>query len=123
MDNLSKNIRKLTERFFMSSANNVLYMINFTKICQKPFLYTKWNTIICETSTKIAIFNFNGSFYNFNPNLHKSSFIHKISKCKALKRASFMYPKWKFASEIGHFVILPKLTENFLQIQSKQIQN
>ena len=24
-----------------------------------------------------------------------------------------MYPKWKFASEIGHFLILPKLTQNF----------
>ena len=30
-----------------------------------------------------------------------------------------MYPKWKFASEIGHFVMLPKLTEKFLQ--NKQI--
>ena len=33
-----------------------------------------------------------------------------------------MYPKWKFASEIGHFVILPKLTQNFLQFQTKQIK-
>ena len=24
-----------------------------------------------------------------------------------------MYPKGKFASEIGHFLILPKLTQNF----------
>ena len=28
-----------------------------------------------------------------------------------------MYPKWKFANEIGHFVILPKLTQNALQFQ------
>ena len=38
-----------------------LYMIHFTKIYQKYFLYTKWNTIICETSMKMAISNFNES--------------------------------------------------------------
>ena len=32
-----------------------------------------------------------------------------------------MYPKWKFASEIGRIVILPKLTQNFLQFQNKQV--
>ena len=30
-------------------------------------------------------------------------------------------PKWKFASEIGDFVTLPKLTQNFLQFPSKEI--
>ena len=59
-----------------------LYKTNFTKICQKAFLYTKWNTITCETSTKMAIFNSNGSFYNFYPNLSKNSIIHKMSKNK-----------------------------------------
>ena len=57
-------------------------MINVTKICQKSFLYTKWNTIICETSAEIAIFNYNGSIYNFYPNLAKILFIHKIRKNK-----------------------------------------
>ena len=60
-----------------------LYTIDFTKICQKSFLYTKRNTIICETSTKTTIFNSNTSFYNFYPNLPKISFIHKMSKNKA----------------------------------------
>ena len=99
-----------------------LYRINFTKIYQKSFLYIKWNNIICETSTKMAFFNSNGSFYNFYPNLLKISIIHKMSKKRLyLKRAPFNYLKWKFASEIGHFVILPKLTKNFLQFQIKQI--
>ena len=48
-----------------------------------PFLYTKWIAIICETSTKMAIFNSNGPFYNFYPNLPKISITHKISKKKA----------------------------------------
>ena len=38
-----------------------------------------------------------------------------------LKRAPFKYAKWKFASEISHFVSLPKLTQNLLQFQNKQI--
>ena len=46
------------------------------------FLYTKWNTIICKMSTKMAIFNTNRSFYNFYPNLPKISIIHKMSKNK-----------------------------------------
>ena len=35
----------------------------------------------------------------------------------------FKYPKEKFARETDHFVIaiLPKLTQNFLQFQNKQI--
>ena len=41
------------------------------------------DTIICETSTKMAIFNSNGSFYNFYPNLPKISIIPKMSKNKA----------------------------------------
>ena len=43
-----------------------------------------------------------------------------IAKVKP-KRAPFKYPKWKFASEIGCFVSLPKLTQNSLQFQNKQI--
>ena len=39
--------------------------------------------MICETSTRIAIFSSNGSLYNFYPNLPKISFIHKMSKNKA----------------------------------------
>ena len=50
-------------------------------------------------STKIAVFNSNGSFYNFYPNLPKISIIHKMSLY--LKRAK--YPKWKSASEILQF--------------------
>ena len=38
---------------------------------------------ICETSTKMAIFQSNASFYNFYPNLLKISIIHKMSKNKA----------------------------------------
>ena len=52
-------------------------------------------------STKIAIFNSNGSFYNFYPNLPKISVIHKMSLY--LRWAPFKYPKWKFASEIVQF--------------------
>ena len=37
--------------------------------------------------------------------------------------STFKYPKWKFASEIEHFVILPKLTQNFIHFQKKQSQN
>ena len=33
----------------------------------------------------------------------------------------FKYPKEKFARETDHFVTLPKLTQNFLQFQNKQI--
>ena len=36
-----------------------------------------------ETSTKMAIFNSNGSFYNVYPNFPKISIIHKMSKNKA----------------------------------------
>ena len=39
--------------------------------------------MICETSAKMAIFNFNGSIYNFYPDFPKSSFVHKMSKNKA----------------------------------------
>ena len=63
-----------------------LYTIKFTKICQKPFSYsewTKWNTVICETSTKLEISIVNVSFCNFYPNLPKTSFKYKISKNKA----------------------------------------
>ena len=52
-------------------------------------------------STKIAIFNSNGSFYNFYPNLPKISVILKMSLY--LRWAPFKYPKWKFASEIVQF--------------------
>ena len=48
----------------------------------KVFLYKKWNTKICETSTKMKIFNTNVSIYNFYLNLPKISFIHKMSKNK-----------------------------------------
>ena len=54
----------------------------------------------------------------------KISFIDKMSKIAKslyLKRAPFKYPKSKFASEIGHFLSLPKLTQNWLQFQNKQI--
>ena len=57
-----------------------LYTINFTKIYHRSFLSTKWNTIICETSMKMAIFNSNGSFYDFYPNLPRISIIHTMSK-------------------------------------------
>ena len=50
----------------------------------KSLLYTKWNTIICETSMKMAVFNSSGSFCNFYPNLPKISIIHKMSKKKHL---------------------------------------
>ena len=45
------------------------------------FIY-KWNTIICETSKKVAIFNSNGSFYNFYPNFPKISILHKMGENK-----------------------------------------
>ena len=38
-----------------------------------------------------------------------------------LKGAPFKYSKWKFVSEISQFVSLPKLTQNLLQFQNKQI--
>ena len=60
-----------------------LYAIDFTKICQKFFLYTKWNTKTCEASMKLAIFNSSESFYSFYPNLPKLFFIHKMNKNKA----------------------------------------
>ena len=67
-----------------------------------------------EHHTKMAIFNSNGLIYNIYPNLPKISFIHKMSKKKPiLETSTFKYPKWKFASEIGHFVSLSKLTQNF----------
>ena len=49
----------------------------------KVFLYTKWNTIICEANTEMAFFNSNGLIYNFYRNLPKISFTHKMSKNKA----------------------------------------
>ena len=48
----------------------------------------------------------------------------KWGKIKPMPETStFKYPKWKFASEIEHFVILPKLTQNFIHFQKKQSQN
>ena len=61
---------------------NLIYD-TFYQNMPKVLFYTKWNTITCETSTKMAIFNSNGSFYNFYPNLPKISIIHKMSKNKA----------------------------------------
>ena len=49
----------------------------------KVFLYTKYNAIISETSTKMVILNSNGSFYNFYPNFPKISLTHKMSNNKA----------------------------------------
>ena len=94
-----------------------LYAINFTKICQKSFLYSKWDIIICETSTKMAIFNSNGSIYNFYPNL-PPTFPLYIKWAKA----PFKYPKPKFASETGDLVSLPKLTQNLLQFQRSKLK-
>ena len=72
-------------------------------------------------STKMEIYKCNGSYCNFYPNLLKTSFIHKMSKKSLyLKRVPFKYPKWRLASEISHFVTLPKLTQNFLQFQNEQ---
>ena len=39
--------------------------------------------MICETITKMEIFNSNGQVYNIYPNLLKIPFIHKMSKNKA----------------------------------------
>ena len=55
----------------------------------KVFLYTKWKTIICETSMKMAIFKSNESFYNFYPNLPKISITHKMSKKPLLETSIF----------------------------------
>ena len=76
-------------------------------------------------STKVENFKSNRSFCSFYSNLPKTSFVHKMSKFEApyLKRAPLKYPKWKFASEINHFVILPKFTQNFLQFQNEQNHN
>ena len=38
---------------------NLIYD-KFYQNMPKVFLYTKWNTMICETITKIEIFNSNG---------------------------------------------------------------
>ena len=46
-------------------------------------LYIQNGLNTCETSTKMAIFNSNGSFHSFYPNLPKISIIHKMSKNKA----------------------------------------
>ena len=46
-------------------------------------LYIQNGSNTCETSTKMAIFNSNGSFHSFYPNLPKISIIHKMSKNKA----------------------------------------
>ena len=54
--------------------------MSFTQICQKSFLCSKWNTMICEKSTKMAIPSSNGSIYKFYPNL---LFKHKMNKNKA----------------------------------------
>ena len=45
----------------------------------------------------------------------------KNNEQKYLKRAPFKYPKWKFVSEIGRFVSLPKLTQHLLHFQNEQI--
>ena len=62
----------------------------------------------------MAVFSSNGSFYNFYPNLPKISVIHKMSKNKAFTWNEHLL------SEIDHFVILSRLTQNFLQFQNKQ---
>ena len=70
---------------FIRPARRKRYLIfdKFYWNMPKVFFYTKWNTIIFETITKMTIFNSNGSFYNFYPNLPKISIIHKMSKNKA----------------------------------------
>ena len=71
--------------------------------------------MICETSTKMEIFNSNGSIYNFYPNLPKLYTQNKQKQGLHWKRVPSKCPKWKFATEIGHFVSLTKLTQNLLQ--------
>ena len=61
---------------------NLIYD-KFYQNMPKVFLYTKSNTMICETITKMEIFNSNGQVYNIYPNLLKIPFIHKMSKNKA----------------------------------------
>ena len=61
---------------------------------------------------------------NGSPNLPQNFLYAQIDQnLLYLKRATFKYPKWKFASEIDHFVILPKLTQNFFQFQNEQNEN
>ena len=69
----------------------------------------------------------NGTFTpncNFHPNLLKTSFVHKVSKNKAYtwNEHLFKYPKWKLASEIDHFVVLPKLPKTFFSFKMSKIK-
>ena len=83
--------------------------------------YTKQAKLkaILEMSTfripKMEIFQSNGSFCNFYPNLPKNFFVLKINKSKIhVKRAPFKYPKWKFPSQINHSAVFKQLFSNFL---------
>ena len=68
----------------------------------------------------MAIFNSNGSIYNFYPNLPQISFKHKMSKNKA-----FTWNEYLLSIQNGNLqvksAILTKLTQNLLQFQNKQI--
>ena len=87
--------------------------MNFTKICQKSFLYTKWNTIICETSTKMTIFNSNGSFYDFIQICPKFPLYTKLANIKPIVETSTFYvPKLEFYKWNWPFC-------NFTQINQK----
>ena len=39
-----------------------------------------------------------------------------------LKWAPFKYPKWKFSSEMGHFVSLPKLTQTYFNFKMSKFK-
>ena len=104
-----------------------LYIIHFIKISQKSFLYSKWikwNTIICETRTKMEIFKSNGSFCNFYPNLPKTFFTHKMSKNKVhtwntVHRKIMVKKNWCMKRELyqlfwnSRISIIKKILEEF----------
>ena len=80
----------------------------------KVFFTFNMNNLLNEHQN--GNFKSNGSFCNFHPNLPETSLLDiMIKKRLYLKQVPFKYRKWKIASEIGHFVILPKLTQNVFQ--------
>ena len=42
----------------------------------------------CETTPEMGIFKSNGSFFNFHPNLPKTSFIQKMKKINPILETS-----------------------------------
>ena len=91
-----------------------LYMINFTNICQKSFLYLKWtklNTKISETITKMEFSSLMDHPLIFTQICPKLPLYTKWAKVEPiLETSTFSIPKWWNQPFCSFTQINPKLS-------------